>query len=84
MKKTRQIELLEAYIAGLGYKLRYEKGNFAGGECRVRENNIVVVNKFLPVEGKIYTIASVIDKLNPPDLPEDIARIIRTVLQERK
>jgi hypothetical protein len=70
-------------ITQLGYKLRYEKGNFSGGDCRIRENNIVVVNKFLPIEGKIYTIASVIDKLKPPDLPESIATIIAGVIREQ-
>ena len=53
MKKTAQLSLLERTIKELGYTLRFEKGNFLGGECRLREDNVVVVNKFLPLEGKI-------------------------------
>jgi hypothetical protein len=37
---------------------------------------VVVVNKFLPLEGKIYTLAQVISKINPPGLSSDIAKII--------
>ncbi|MEI6692861.1 MAG: hypothetical protein WCL43_09090 [Chlorobium sp.] len=76
MKKTAQLTLLESAVKELGFSLRYEKGNFLGGECRLREDNVVVVNKFLPLEGKIYTLAQVISKINPPGLSSDIAKII--------
>lgn len=76
MKKTAQLTLLESAVKELGFSLRYEKGNFLGGECRLREDNVVVVNKFLPIEGKIYTLAQVISKINPPGLSSDIAKII--------
>ena len=80
MKKTAQLSLLERTIKELGYTLRFEKGNFLGGECRLREDNVVVINKFLPLEGKIYTLAQVISKLNPPDLSPEIQNIIGTLL----
>ncbi len=76
MKKTAQLTLLESAVKELGFSLRYEKGNVLGGECRLREDNVVVVNKFLPLEGKIYTLAQVISKINPPGLSSDIAKII--------
>ena len=80
MKKQKQLDLLEAAIADLGFRLRYEKGSFIGGDCRVKENRVVVVNKFLPIEGKIATVAAVIRKLNPPGLSPDIAKIIDTLV----
>jgi hypothetical protein len=76
MKKQKQLDLLEAAISGMGYRLRYEKGSFVGGDCRVRENRVVVVNRFLPIEGKIATIAGVIRKINPPGISADVAKII--------
>ncbi|NHQ60800.1 hypothetical protein G9409_09445 [Chlorobium sp. BLA1] len=80
MKKTAQLTLLESAIKGFGYSLRYEKGNFLGGECRLRDDNVVVVNKFLPLEGKIYTLALVISKLNPPGLSAEIAKIVDSLI----
>ncbi|NTU57766.1 MAG: hypothetical protein HGB00_02430 [Chlorobiaceae bacterium] len=79
MKKQKQLELLESAINGIGLKLRYEKGSFIGGECRIRENRVVVVNKFLPIEGKIATIASVIRKINPSGLSPEVITIIDTL-----
>jgi hypothetical protein len=81
MKKTAQLTLLETAIKELGYTLRYEKGNFLGGDCRLKENKVVVVNKFLPLEGKIYTIALVISKINPPGLSPEIAKIIDSMVK---
>jgi len=76
MKKTAQLALLEKTIKGLGFSLRYEKGNFLGGECRLRTDNVVVVNKFMPLEGKLYTLARVVSRLNPPGLSHDVTKII--------
>jgi len=76
MKKTAQLALLEKTIKGLGFSLRYEKGNFLGGECRLRTDNVVVVNKFMPLEGKLYTLARVVTRLHPPGLSPDVTKII--------
>ncbi len=72
--------MLERTIKELGYTLRFEKGNFLGGECRLREDNVVVVNKFLPLEGKIYTLAQVISKINPSGLSPDIAKLVDSIV----
>ena len=80
MKKTTQLSLLEKTIRELGYTLRYEKGNFLGGECRLRADRVVVVNKFLPLEGKIYTLALIIGNINPPALEPEIARIVDALI----
>ena len=80
MKKQKQLDLLEETLVSTGHKVRYEKGSFIGGDCRVKENMIVVVNKFLPIEGKIATLASVLRKINPPGLSPDVAKIIDTLV----
>ena len=41
---------LEDLLASCGYLVRYEKGNFASSSCRLHENKVIVVNKFLNVE----------------------------------
>ena len=80
MKKQKQLDLLEATLVSTGHRVRYEKGSFIGGDCRVKENMIVVVNKFLPIEGKIATLASVLRKINPPGLSPEVVKIIDTLV----
>jgi len=81
MRKTMQLSLLENTIKELGYTLRYEKGNFLGGACRIRDDNVVVVNKYLPLEGKIYTLALVVSTINPPALAPEIIKIIDAMVE---
>jgi hypothetical protein len=76
MKKTAQLTLLESTIKELGYTLRYEKGNFLGGECRLKGDKVVVINKFLPLEGKICTLAQVISKINSASISPEIRKIL--------
>jgi hypothetical protein len=80
MKKQKQLDLLEAALVSTGHRVRYEKGSFIGGDCRVKGNMIVVVNKFLPIEGKIATLASVLRKINPPGLSPEVVKIIDTLV----
>lgn len=80
MKKTAQLSLLESSLKELGYTVRYEKGNFLGGECRLRNDRVVVVNRFLPLEGKLYTLANVIAGMNPPGMAPELARIVDTLV----
>jgi hypothetical protein len=79
MKKQKQLELLEKALVSTGHRVRYEKGSFIGGDCRVREHMIVIVNKFLPIEGKIATLAAVLRKINPSGLSSEVSTILDTL-----
>jgi hypothetical protein len=40
----------------IGYTIRFEKGNFQSGYCVLQERRIAVINKFLPLEGRINAL----------------------------
>jgi hypothetical protein len=63
MRKQDILQELEDIAKKLGYRLRYEKGNFVGGDCRVRQEKILVINKFLPIEGRISTLAKALSRI---------------------
>lgn len=54
------LEKLEDLFKGLGYTVRYEKGNFNSGYCLVENRKIVVINKFFETEGRINTLLEVL------------------------
>lgn len=54
---------LEAILEESGYILRYERGSFQSGYCILEEKKVVVLNKFLTVEGRINTIADLVPSL---------------------
>jgi hypothetical protein len=58
------LEKLEALLLAMGYKVRYEKGNFKTGSCLLEHNKVVVVNKFSNLEGKIAALVTLVKQTN--------------------
>jgi len=65
MKYTQTtLDKLEAVVEESGYVLRYERGNFQSGYCILEARKVVVLNKFLQVEGRINTMLDLIPQLS--------------------
>jgi hypothetical protein len=61
IKYTNQfLTKLEEMIAESDYTLRYEKGNFKSGYCVLKDQKIIIVNKFYPIEGKINAMFDIL------------------------
>jgi hypothetical protein len=56
---TQFLAKLEDIVAESDYILRYEKGNFKSGYCVLKDQKIVIVNKFYTTEGKINTLLDI-------------------------
>ncbi len=64
MKYTQNtLDKLEAIPEQAGYILRYERGNFQSGYCILESKRVVVLNKFLQIEGRINTLVDLIPQL---------------------
>ncbi len=57
------LEKLEKLVEKMGYKIRYEKGNFRTGTCILERSKIIVVNKFSNLESKILALIELIPHL---------------------
>ena len=65
MKYTQStLDKLEAIPDEAGYVLRYERGTFQSGYCILEDRKVVVLNKFLQIEGRINTLVDLIPQLN--------------------
>jgi hypothetical protein len=51
---------LEDMIAESDYTLRYEKGNFKSGFCVLKDQKIMIINKFFTTEGKINALLEIL------------------------
>lgn len=61
IKYTNQfLTKMEDMIAESDYILRYEKGNFKSGYCVLREQKIMIINKFYTLEGKINALLDIL------------------------
>ena len=54
------LKKLEQLFEEMSYIIRFEKGNFNSGYCLLEEKKIVVINRFLNIEGKINALAEII------------------------
>ena len=63
MDKEALLEELRETCEQLGYTIRYEKGDFDGGHCILKEKRLLVVNKRFTVERKITTVARALGEL---------------------
>lgn len=54
---------LEDLIVEGGYVVRYEKGNFKSGYCILKETRLVLINNFLPLDGKVSCLMELITQL---------------------
>jgi len=64
MKYTQTtLDKIEKIIAETSYIVRYERGTFQSGFCILEDRKVVVLNKFLPLEGRINTLIDLIPQL---------------------
>lgn len=62
------IDELKQVASQLGVSVRFEKGDFKGGFCIVKENKIIVINKFANTQRKAAILATALKELGVDDI----------------
>ena len=57
------LKKLEQLFEEARYIIRFEKGNFNSGYCILEERRVVVVNRFLNVEGRINALIEILPSI---------------------
>jgi len=79
------LEKLESLLKSLGFKLRYEKGNFKTGSCVLENNRVILVNKYSNLESKINSLADLLQRSETDDtLLEDKQKAFLYELKQLK
>jgi len=70
------LKKLELLFDEMRYTVRYEKGNFNSGYCLLEDKRVVVINKFLNVEGRINALVEILPsmKINEAELSGDMQK----------
>ena len=76
------LDKIERILDEAEYIVRYERGNFQSGYCILEQRKVVVLNKFLQLEGRISTLIDIIPQLKiiPENLSPEVKRIYDDVL----
>ncbi len=63
--------LLSAFVdvaTRLGVIVRWERGNFRGGKCTIRGQEVIILNRYHTVEGNLATMAASLREYELGDL----------------
>ena len=69
---------LKSLAAQMGATVRFERGDFKGGYCIVKDSKVIVLNKLSNTQRKVMTLAAALKELGvdsvylPPKLREVI------------
>lgn len=76
---------IENLFQTLGFRIRYEKGNFKSGSCFILQSKVIVVNKFVSLEQKINSMIDILiaQEVNESLLDEKQRDFIRNMRQTR-
>ncbi len=76
---------LEQIFEAAAYTVRYEKGTFQSGCCLLEHRKVVVVNRFLPVEGRINALVEMLLSLplETANLPAELLSFYNTLRKDK-
>jgi hypothetical protein len=62
----------------MGAKVRFERGDFKGGYCILKENKVIVINKLSNLQRKVIILSAALKELGAEDiyLPPKIREVI--------
>jgi len=62
------LEDLKSLAAQMGAKVRFERGDFKGGYCLVKDSKIIVINKLSTTQRKVMTLSAALKELGIDDI----------------
>ena len=73
---------IEKLIEEAGYILRNERGTFQSGYCILEQKKVVVLNKFLQIEGRINTLIDIVPILSiqPDQLSQENRKMYEEII----
>lgn len=63
LHKEQILEELREACGQLGYRLRFERGDFSGGACILKDEKLLLVNKRFSIERKLSSIARALGEI---------------------
>ncbi|MCU7547928.1 hypothetical protein OCK74_02325 [Chitinophagaceae bacterium LB-8] len=87
MKYTQTtLNKIEKLVEEQHYVIRYERGTFQSGYCILEQKKVVVLNKFLTLEGRINALIELIPQFNfdPSTLSPESAKVYHDIMSRVK
>jgi hypothetical protein len=72
------LEDLKSLATQMGAKVRFERGDFKGGYCIVKDSKVIVLNRISTTQRKVITLSAALTELGIEDiyLPPKLREVI--------
>ena len=80
MKAERIRDEFESLAEKLGYTIRYEKGDFKGDACRIKSEQVIIINKLIPITRQNYAFSRIFADEDLSQL--GILPVLRSMIEE--
>jgi hypothetical protein len=57
------INEFKSIASQLGAEVRFEKGDFKGGYCLLKDNKVIVINKMAPLQRKVIILSMALKEI---------------------
>lgn len=76
------LKKLEQLFEEARYIIRFEKGTFNSGYCVLEQKRVVVINKFLNMEGRINALSEILPAItvNEAELSTEMQKFYRQIV----
>jgi hypothetical protein len=76
------LKKLEQLFEEARYIIRFEKGTFNSGYCVLEQKRVVVINKFLNMEGRINALSEILPSItvNEAELSTEMQKFYRQIV----
>ena len=82
MKPEQIRDAFQSLAEKLGYTIRFERGDFRGDVCRIKAENVIIINRLTPIKHQNYAFSRI---FADEDLSQiSILPIIRDMIEEVK
>ncbi len=80
MNAERIRDEFESLAEKLGYTIRYEKGDFKGDACRIKSEQVIIINKLIPLTHQNYAFSRIFAS---EDLSQiSVLPVLRSMIEE--
>ena len=80
MNAERIRDEFEVLSEKLGYTIRYERGDFKGDACRIKDEKVIIINKLIPIKHQNYAFSRI---FSGEDLSQiSILPAVRSMIEE--
>ncbi len=87
--KEKEFELfledLKKLVSEMGARVRFERGDFQGGYCILKDDKVIVINKLSTTQRKVMILAAALKELGVDDiyLPPKLREFIEEMDENR-